>query len=367
MRLLDRYLLRELLVPLALCLAGFFIFWISFDLFSNLEKFQRLRLTFNETVLYYLATAPEQITLVLPISLLLALLYTLTNHARHNELTAMRAAGIGLWRLSAPYLGIGLVFTGLYFVVNEYWAPNGQEKGEEILSRHDPRAGGETNRFWQNQIFFKNQRDGRIWNIQRYQSRTYEMEGIHIYCQEPGDNWRMIDALSGVYTNGAWLFRDATISDNFSHFTRTNVFSPENFSETPELLQIELRVQKLTSIRAAKGAQLSLREIARYLSLHSALDARQNALIKTVWHGRWAAPWTCLVVVLIALPFGAASGRRNVFVGVASSIFICFAYFILQRVCNTLGIGEKLPPWLAAWLPNLAFGAAGVWLVSRIR
>ena len=84
-------------------------------------------------------------------------------------------------------------------------------------------------------------------------------------------------------------------------------------------------------------------------------------------HGRIAAPWTCAVVVVIAVPFAAASGRRNLFVGVASSILICFAYFVLQQLCLALGAGGHLPAWLAAWLPNGAFTVGGVWMMSRIR
>ena len=80
-----------------------------------------------------------------------------------------------------------------------------------------------------------------------------------------------------------------------------------------------------------------------------------------------AAPFTCLAVVLIALPFGARSGRHNVFVGVAGSIFICFAYFILQRVSVGLGVAGYLPPVVAAWLPNILFGGAGIALMFRVR
>jgi lipopolysaccharide export LptBFGC system permease protein LptF len=87
----------------------------------------------------------------------------------------------------------------------------------------------------------------------------------------------------------------------------------------------------------------------------------------TQLQGRIAAPFTCLAVVLIALPFGARSGRHNVFVGVAGSIFICFAYFILQRVSVGLGVAAYLPPVVAAWLPNLLFGGAGIALLSRVR
>ena len=107
MRLLDRYLLRELLIPLGYCLCGFLLFWISSDLFVKLGEFQKKGLVARDIAEYYLVVLPEFLVLVLPIALLLALLYALTNHARHQEITAIRAAGVSLWRLSLPYLGVG--------------------------------------------------------------------------------------------------------------------------------------------------------------------------------------------------------------------------------------------------------------------
>ena len=108
-------------------------------------------------------------------------------------------------------------------------------------------------------------------------------------------------------------------------------------------------------------------EILNYLRLHRSLSRTDASWLYTKLQGRLAAPWTCLVVVLIAIPFGAASGRRNVFVGVASSLVICFMYFVLEQLSLALGTGGYLPPWLAAWLPNMAFGLPGVWMTARVR
>ena len=119
MRLLDRYLLRELLIPLAYCLCGFLIFWIAFDLFGELDDYQLRGLNAPEIARLYLIKTPELLVIVLPIALLLGLLYALTNHARHQELTAVRAAGISLWRLSAPYFGVGLAFTIALYALND--------------------------------------------------------------------------------------------------------------------------------------------------------------------------------------------------------------------------------------------------------
>ncbi|MFZ4820074.1 MAG: LptF/LptG family permease, partial [Limisphaerales bacterium] len=104
MRLLDRYLLRELLLPLGVCLSGFTLFWIAFDLLGDMTRFQKAELGLLGVMEFYLWGLPELLNTTLPIALLLSLLYTLTNHARHHELTAIRAAGISLWRTIVPYL-----------------------------------------------------------------------------------------------------------------------------------------------------------------------------------------------------------------------------------------------------------------------
>src|SRR5215510_13050417 len=132
MRLLDRFLLRELLVPLGYCLGGFLIFWISFDLLSELNRFQKQRLHTIDVAEYYVVKTPELLIVVIPVALLLALLYALTSHSRHNELTAMRAAGVGIWRIAVPYLGVGFVFSLILFVLDELWVPRSFEQAEEI-------------------------------------------------------------------------------------------------------------------------------------------------------------------------------------------------------------------------------------------
>jgi lipopolysaccharide export system permease protein len=71
--------------------------------------------------------------------------------------------------------------------------------------------------------------------------------------------------------------------------------------------------------------------------------------------------------VVVAIPFAAASGRRNVFVSVAASIFIFFVYYLLQQLGFALGEAATAPPWLAAWLPNLCFGLVGLWMMTRVR
>jgi len=368
-RLLDRYLLRELLVPLAYCLGGFLVFYIAFDLIFEINRFQDGHLLFLDVIEYYIVTLPEILAdQVIPVSLLLASLYSLTNHSRHNELIAMRAAGVSLWRLSLPYLGVGVVCGIAIFALNELWVPRASETSKDILER---RKNPGQDRNWTPRLVFHNDAAQRHWNIAHFNRVTSEMVGPAVTWETPDGAIHSIFAKRGIYIDGHWRFFNVERWDkaagDISPMQTTNSAFDISLSETPASIKTEIKVSALTPDEAAKGAQLSIHELLTYLRWHPHLERQKRSALMTQLQGRISAPFTCLAVVLIALPFGARSGRQNVFVGVAGSIFICFAYFILQKISFGLGVAGYLPPVVAAWLPNALFGGAGIVLMSRVR
>jgi len=373
MRLLDRYLIRELLIPLAFCLGGFLIFWISADAFNNLAEFQEARLRPMDILEYYLVMTPEFVVAILPIVLLLALLYTLTHHSRHNEITAMRAAGVSLWRICVPYLAVGLLASVVLFGLNEGCVPRGAEWADRIKTRYVQRPGDAGKQAQFHNFGFTNMRDHRIWFFTEYHVQTSEMLTPKVRWTLP-DGWsRLLVADRAIRTNGVWTFFNATeytrenTNADLVPLLQSNVLAMPEFKETPMEIQSEVEISRYLNLGGTKKANIPLVDIWNYLRSYPDLPHDDSCRLLTKLHDRLASPWTCMVVVLIAIPFGAASGRRNVFFGVAGSIFVCFAYFVIQQVSLALGTSGHLPPWLAAWLPNLIFGATGVVLTTRMR
>src|ERR1700733_1680469 len=187
MRLLDRYLLRELLIPLSYCLGGLLIFYIAFDLISSLNSYQEHKLLFADIVELYVVKIPEILVFILPIVLLLALLYALTNHARHQEITAIRAAGISLWRICVPYLAVGFVLSLALFAMNELWVPNSADRHEEILNRRVKKAGVNSEPIAE--LSFDNLRDGRFWTGS-YNLNTHAIHAPIIHWNLPDGTTR---------------------------------------------------------------------------------------------------------------------------------------------------------------------------------
>ncbi len=369
MRLIDRYLLREFLFWLAVFFAGFLMIWIAFDLGLDLHRFQQAHLRGKDIVAYYIYEIPEFIPIALPVAILLATLYVVTNHARYNEITAIRAAGISLVRLCMPYFAAGLFFSALLFAFNEYFAPQAGDRADEILSV-DPTAKAERNLV--KPLNFVNLGiggPGRKWNATIYNTVTHEMTlPVIVWAGTNGQDFKL-SATTGVWTNHTWVFTGEVVENlGTTRRVKTNHLVLPEFSETPAEIQSDIKVNKYHgTISKTRRADIPLSDIVNYLRFHPHPNREMRNWLFTELHGRFAGPFACLVVVIVAIPFSARSGRRNIFVGVAASIFIFFVYFVLQQVGLTFGETGWMPSWLGAWFPNLFFGVGGLYLMSRVR
>jgi len=374
MRLHDRYLMRELITPLAFCLGGFMVLGLSFFFTKQLEIIQDKKLNLGEIAAYCSAGMLEFFVLIMPLLLLLALLYALTNHARHNEITALRAAGVSLWRICLPYFTVGLLATIVYFALNEFAVPNCERWAGEILTRHvkpvakaDPKAPTARHSFTISP-------ENRSWVFNGdYDVVNNAIPNPTVQWSLPDGSLRILRADRAVYTNNVWTFYNAQIFMSFGAHGAleqsriTNSLAVPKFEETPEKIRLLLKFSDSQTLHATSSADIPLAELWEYLRNSPSLRPDDARALQTKFYGRIATPFTCFVVVLIAIPFGAQTGRRNMFFGVAGSIFIGLTFIVLQRVSLALGMNGQLPGWLAAWLPNLAFAGMGIISIWRAR
>ena len=381
MRLLDRYLLRELLFWLAVFFVGFLLVWITFKLSFQLHTLQEAHLRGKEVVAYCVYSIPEFMPIALPVSLLLALLYALTNHARYNEITAMRAAGISLVRLCVPYFAVGFLATVVLFVFNERYSATAADATDALLRRHvDQQVRAAERNEVKSRIFVNSSPGGqnRQWTQLAYNTKTREIIQPEVkWTPTNGGPSFELSADVAAWTNHVWHFFGKVIeyrTDPGANvavriLATTNPLVMPQFTETPEQIQSEINVMGYYGHIYARThtADVPLKDILNYLRWHPHPDRKMRNWIYTKLHGRFAGPFACLVVVFVAIPFAAGSGRRNVFVGVATSIFIFFAYFTLQQIGFSFAENGWLPPWFGAWFPNLFFVFTSLVMMSKVR
>ncbi len=380
MRLIDRYLLREWIFPFVYCLTGFMILWIAFDLIAELDEFTDANFTVGQVFSYYWVTLPEHFFVVVPVSLLLSLMYAINQHARQNEFIAIRNAGVGMLRMTLPYLSVGLLLSLGMFFTNEFWLPDSLREGKVLRANNsdlDESNKTKLDKLWELDVKFRNEAANRNWQIPAFNPKTGEILGVDNKPIVISWKWdedqpkRELMAIRGVWEDGGWTFfkvRDYRPTEGFPEAHPIKFHEKlrmDEFDEAPVRIEGELKISPLFEKRAHKRWSVSLAEIDGYKKLHPDIDSKKKAILDAQYQARLAEPLTCLIVVMIAIPFAAPSGRRNAAVGVAAGILVCLAFFIIQQM--SMAFGGQIMPHLAAWSPHALFGGISAWQITKVR
>ena len=355
MRLLDRYVIRNFLQAYFYCIAGFISIWLIFDVSDNISTFIDLHLGFLITLRYYASQVPQILIILLPVSLLLALLFSLGRMSRANEIVSMLTAGVSIPRVIRPLLAIGLLTVGATMALNYSLAPHAE------LARKAFLAGGHSRQGMIEGQIFRNRTDARTWFIQNFRPGHDVFNTVEVLQQDSQDN--IIESYladRAVYhpESKAWEFENAKM---VHYDTRGNIleerFFPsltmKDWSETPFRLGS-------ANVRAEF---LSVPELREYLHFNSDFPVTLLAPFRTHFQYRLALPWTCLVVVCIAAPLGIGYSRRGVLASVASAVVLIFSMNFLTHLFLALGEGDRISPLVAAWTPNILFSMIGLYLL----
>ena len=365
MRILQKYVLREFLLPLTYCFLTFYGLYVLSTLFDKFRKLADAHPKAPFAVHYFVAYMSPYVIWIVPASLLLAALYTMWRFCHHGELVAMRANGLSYATVVAPMLSVAAVLTLLCALNQEFCAPQGREfarraeDGNYRPIRDDIRES----------ISYKNYVGHRVWLINRINLDNPRMlEGVRISV-EGGDGKKVVDisCKRAEYLDGVWWLQ----YPQYRYFDATG--SPIPTPSNP-LLALDVRPMPHFTERPQDFVNerkewdyLSLRDMLAYMRAHPQMDHLVRASRLYDIHARVAMPWACLVITLFAIPAGVATGRQSVFKGVLMAIALFFSFYAASNGCLLLAKRGLLWPWLAAWLPNFTFLGTGLVLFARLR
>jgi len=357
MRLLDRYVLRLFLLAYFYCIAGFISIWFIFDISDNISTFLDDRVSRGLIAKYYLTQVPQILVILLPVALLLALLFSLGRMSRSNEIVSMLTAGVSLPRVVAPLLLMGLLTTVGSTALNYSLAPHAEYARKKLLE--DPKT--RRLQFGLLAQIFRNRTDNRTWFIQQFKPGENTFTTVHIVQQDEHDNISVnYIATSAIYhpEEKVWELQLVKVVhyDEIGNVIKTELLDSlmlTGWSETP---------YRMTSANV-RAEYLSVPELRDYLNFNSDFPTTLLAPFATHLQYRLALPWTCLVIALIAAPLGIGYSRRGILSSVAAAILLAFAMNFVMHLFLALGEGARIPTWVAAWTPNIIFGALGLVLL----
>jgi LPS export ABC transporter permease LptG len=362
MKILDRYLLKLFMLPLGVCLAAFTMIWIVIDLFNHFGDFLQGEVSAGAMVQYYLLLIPASLNFLVPASLILAEMYCLSRLTRNNELTAMRASGLSLFRLMRPFIATGLFAALAMLAVNETVGPHAAYLTEQFV--RSQKRDDKMSVYRYSPLPYQNPAQYRQWFIGEFNARTYEMRNVEVVQQDEHDrDLFKITAPLVQWLDGRWWFSDLNIQfyDEFNNPRGAPRMEKgremPDFTETPQDFLNEALDPKF----------LGAVQLARYIRHQGGVSGKTLVRYRVDLHYRLAIPWSALVVTLLGLPIGSQTGRRGAIHGVLWCMVLFFATYVLISVGLHAGKEEWIPAWLAGWGPLCVFAGYGVAVALRLR
>jgi lipopolysaccharide export system permease protein len=350
-------------------ISGIFIrnFLVSILILTGLYLFQSIlshlideHWTLTQILYYNLLDIPNVMVQMIPPTVLMTTLLTLSGLSRTNELVACYAIGFGLRQI------MGIVFS-LVFVV----CCLSISMQDRILP---PLYKKRTLYFWRElkgrQDFYMDLKQDKIWyrsknliyNLEFFDTKTKTIRGMTVYTFDSEFQLvQVVSAKSGEYTPTGWILKDGItiVFSEIDHFPLGQKFEKRELqiTETPkDFMEIDKEVDGLR-----------IMELYKYIQKTKEAGADTKGY-EVKLHKKGSQSLIPLVMALLALPFS-TRGRRE---GSAVRDFsiclgITFFYWLFYSVGLSLGTNGTLPPALAAWFPSLIFTAVAAFLISRKR
>lgn len=355
MNLLDRYVLREYLGYVLLGLLGFITIFIVVDIFEKIATFLDNRAPVDVIARFYLFRAPEVIVQVLPVALLLATFLALGQLNKFGELTAMRAAGVSLLRILRPVMAVAFVAVLVSLGLGEFVVPNANRERDRLYDeqiRNVPR-----NTVTERADVTYLGEGGRIFYVRLYLVTEKRMHEVSMQEFEKGELVRRVDAAEAMWTGTEWVFVSGFVrtfvdgKEKAEHFAR---LPAPGISERPRDFAKETR----------KPGEMNYFELRQYVERLRASGARvANYLVDL--HVKLSFPLVNFIVVLIGASLATRLRMQSAALGFGLSIAISFVYYAFMRAGQALGHNGALPPYVAAWLGDIVFGAVGLLMIIQ--
>jgi LPS export ABC transporter permease LptG len=312
----------------------------------------------------YLAWAtPQFLYYIIAIAVLLATLITIGMLTKSSELIVMRACGVSLYRTALPLLIFALIASAVLFAFEERVLAVTNRRAEylrHIIRGFSAQTFDVLNRKW------LMGRNGAIYHYDFFDPNRQELNLLSVFEFDPQTHAlaRRTYASDASYLPrvadndpAPWVARKGWLREFGAPAARYAPF---------EVTRLPLEPPEYFRTEAPEPDRMNYGELRGYIETLKASGynvlAYEVDLLRKI-----AFPWVTVIMTLIAVPFAVTTGRRGALYGIGVGIVLALLYWTMISVFAALGAGGLVPPVLAAFAPNMMFGAAAAYLLLTVR
>ena len=358
--ILDDFVLRDFVLNLSLVLAAMLMLSLVFTVFELLGDILRNQVSPWIVGEYLLNVTPYFLYNSAQYGVLLAVLITLGMMQRYNEVTALKATGISIYRIVVPVLVAAVLVAGSLFLSDQFYLPRANKRQDALLNTIKGKPPqtylnpyrkwifGQHSTIYYYQFFDPDKNQFADLSVFQFNPATFQMVN-RIYAGRA--NWD--DSLHRWVCSQGWQrsFRNTAMQD----FHTFDVSTFTAVSEPPTYFRKEVK----------QSLEMNYEQLSQYIH-----DLQQSGFevvrLRVQLQKKLAFPVITFVMALLAIPFSLAAGKRGAVAGVATAIGIAAVYSVVSGLFEAMGNISQLPPVLAAWSPDVIFALVGGYLILKV-
>ena len=351
---LDRYILKQVI---EVFIMGVFVFtsiiFASDTFITLIKQISLFGIPFNVAFLMIVLNIPSVVVLTIPMGILLSTVMTLNKLSLDSEITVMKACGVGINRIAKPIFIFSVLMCICSFVINETIVPVATKYSKDLalwsLSQKNVPDGKE------NFVFKEIDNYGlmrRLFYVGNCEDKV--LYNITVLDTSKKGTIQVLQANEGKTTPEGWDFQKGAVYTIGEHgkILNTTLFDTSN-------VKFGLDLTKQLNKNLAK--EMNFTKLMKYIAkgTKNATKEEQNAIVIELFD-KLALPITTIVLVLVGVPLAITPPRVRYNRGFLFSILIIFAYYLIRALSISFGEAGTIPPFVAAWLPNIILAIAGL-------
>ena len=382
MQTIRRLLHREIWFSVAFVALAFLTLFSFFDLVDELGDIGKgnpanpYRLI--HAVAFTALWAPSRLYELLPIAVLIGCIFVMARFAQSSEFTILRTSGMGPGRALKSLIWIGVAFAAITFAMGDYIAPQATRAAQLLKSKYLGQISlGQTGAWLKDRQQFSSfavnvgalDGDGSLRNVKIYEFNS------------KGQILASVQAARGQFEADAWVLTDVKRQE----FYLPDASAAADPSTAPGSMADKARIEgssllnewrwptgisaEMVSVALLRPDRMATVDLFRYIR-HLKSNGQTSQRYEIEFWRKVFYPISCLVMVVLALPFAYLHFRSGVISGfVFAGVMIGMSFFLLNNVFGYMGNLNDWEPWITAAVPGLIYTLASLgaftWLVLR--
>ncbi len=362
MKLIDKYLFKELVGPFIFAVSAFIAVSIGAAFFVIADLVSKYNASWYLAGQLILLRLPMIFVPVIPMSMLLATLLTFGKLSANSEITAMKSGGLSFQRIMVPVIALGIIVSLASFATSQFvtpWSNKQYDYIEKTLIKKEKAA----NATVQDNVVLKGPINGDKNNYLVLYAKSYDRIGktlLGVTVEEFANNKlvRVLASETASYNGEHWQMKNC----NIYYLNSPNAFATQALFDLALTKKPELVVADQTD-----PEQMELGELKAVYDALKSEGSPDYSKFETELFNRSAIPFAGVIFAIIGAPLGMQSNRSSSSVGLGISLVVILLYYAVYSFMLTLGRGGVINGFVAAWSPNIIGMFFGAILIFRAR